>query len=56
MIVGLYVETGADLKAMIGFPEGLATVSDVPKCATGGATLLFNDETVLVPFALHCER
>jgi uncharacterized protein (TIGR02118 family) len=52
MIVGIYADTRADLEAIIASPEGLATVADVPNFATGGATFLFSDETVLVPYAL----
>jgi len=52
MIVGLYAETRADLEAILASPEGQATVADVPKFATGGVTFLFDDEVVLVPYAL----
>lgn len=53
MIVGLYADTRADLERVIASPEGQATVADVPRFATGGATFLFDDETVLVPYALN---
>ncbi len=52
MIVGLYADTRADLEAIIASPEGQATVADLANFATGGATFLFDDETVLVPLAL----
>ena len=52
MIVGLYANTRAALEAIIASPEGQATVADVPRFATGGATFVFDDETVLIPFAL----
>lgn len=53
MIVGLYADTCADLERIIASPEGQATVADVPKFATGGATFIYNDETVLVPYQLE---
>ena len=52
MIVGLYADSRADLEKIIASPEGQATVADVPCFATGGATFLFDDETVLIPYAL----
>lgn len=53
MIVGLYAETRADLEAIIQSPEGQATINDVPNFATGGYTFMFDDEVVLVPYALN---
>ena len=52
MIVGLYADSRADFEAILASPEGQATVADVPRFATGGATFLYDDETVLVPFSL----
>lgn len=52
MIVGLYAETRADLEAIIASPEGQATVADVPKFASGGFKFIFDDEEVLIPYAL----
>ncbi len=52
MIVGLYAPTRADLDAVLASPEGRATVADVPNFATGGVTFLFDDEVVLIPYAL----
>lgn len=52
MIVGLYAESRADFEAILASPEGQATVADVPRFATGGATFLYDDETVLVPYSL----
>ena len=52
MIVGLYTETRAEMEAILASPEGQATVADVPRFATGGSKFLFDDETVLIPYAL----
>ncbi len=52
MIVALYADSRADLEAILNSPEGQATVADVEKFATGGATFFFDDEEVLVPFSL----
>ncbi len=52
MIVGLYAESRAALEAILESPEGKATINDVPKFATGGATFFYDDEQVLVPYQL----
>ena len=52
MIVGLYADSRADLDAILGSPEGQATIADVPKFATGGYTFMFDDEEVIIPYAL----
>jgi uncharacterized protein (TIGR02118 family) len=52
MIVGLYADARADLEAILASPEGKATLDDVPKFATGGFTFMFDDEVVLIPYAL----
>lgn len=52
MIVGLYADTRADLETIIASPEGQATIADVPKFATGGFSFMFDNEEVLVPYAL----
>ncbi|MFO0798383.1 MAG: EthD family reductase [Gemmataceae bacterium] len=52
LIVGLYAATRADLDAILASPEGQAAIADVPNFATGGVTFLFNDEDVLIPYAL----
>ncbi|MGQ0634857.1 MAG: EthD family reductase [Planctomycetaceae bacterium] len=52
MIVGLYAETRAALEAVIASPEGQASVADVANFADGGATFLFDNEQVLIPYAL----
>ncbi len=53
MIVGLYANTRAELEAMIASPEGQLTLADVPRFATGGYSFMFDDEIVLIPYALH---
>lgn len=53
MIVGLFADTRADLEAILASPEGQATIADVPNFATGGASFLFDDEMVLIPFAVQ---
>jgi uncharacterized protein (TIGR02118 family) len=53
MIVSLYADTREDLEKIIASPEGQATVADVPRFATGGATFLFDDESVLIPYSLE---
>ena len=52
MIVGLYAESRAAFEAILESPEGKATVADLANFATGGATFLYDEETVLVPYAL----
>ena len=52
MIVGLYADTRADLEEILATAEGRATIEDVPKFATGGYAFMFDDEIVLVPYAL----
>jgi hypothetical protein len=50
MIVEILSKSRADLEALLDSPEGRAAVADVPNFATGGATFLFDEETVIVPF------
>ena len=52
MIVGLYAESRAAMEAILDSPEGQATVADVPKFASGGATFFYDDEEVLIPYEL----
>jgi uncharacterized protein (TIGR02118 family) len=52
MIVGLYADTRAHWDAILASPEGKATIEDVARFATGGCSFLFDDEVVLVPYAL----
>ena len=52
LIVGLYAESREAMEAILNSPEGQAAVADVPKFATGGATFLYNEEEVLIPFSL----
>ena len=52
MIVGLYADSREDMETILASPEGQACVADVPKFASGGATFLYDDEEVLIPYAL----
>jgi uncharacterized protein (TIGR02118 family) len=52
MIVGLYAETREDFESLLASPEGQAALADVPNFATGGYSFMYDDETVLIPFAL----
>ncbi len=52
MIVGLYAESREAMEAILDSPEGRATVADVGNFATGGVTFCYDDEQVLIPYAL----
>jgi uncharacterized protein (TIGR02118 family) len=52
MIVGLYAETRADFERILASPEGKATIDDVPNFASGGYSFMYDDETVLIPYAM----
>ena len=52
MIVSLFAESRAAMESILASPEGQATVADVPNFATGGATFLYDDQQVLIPYEL----
>ena len=52
MIVGLYADSRSAMEAILGTPEGQACVADVENFATGGATFLYDEEEVMIPYAL----
>ena len=52
MIVGLYADSREEMETILASPAGQATVADVSNFATGGATFLYDDEEVLIPYAL----
>ncbi len=52
VITAIYTDSREGLDAALATPEGQAVVSDVPNFATGGATLLHDDEEVLIPLTL----
>ncbi len=52
MIIGLYAESREAMEAILDSPEGKATVADVANFATGGATFLYDDEEVMIPYSL----
>lgn len=53
MIVGLYAESREAMEAILASPEGQAAVADVPNFATGGASFMYDDEQVLIPYSLQ---
>jgi uncharacterized protein (TIGR02118 family) len=52
LIVGLYAESREAMEAILNTPEGQAAVADVPNFASGGATFLYDEEEVLIPYSL----
>jgi uncharacterized protein (TIGR02118 family) len=50
MIVGLYADSPEQMQTILASPEGQATIADVPNFATGGATMMFSSEEVLIPY------
>jgi uncharacterized protein (TIGR02118 family) len=52
MIVGLYAESREEMESILATPEGQACIADVANFATGGATFMYNDEDVLIPYSL----
>lgn len=52
LIVGLYAESREAFDAIIQTPECQASIADLQNFATGGATFLYNDEEVLIPYSL----
>lgn len=53
MIVGLYADSREEMEAILDSPEGKATVADVANFATGGATFLYDEEEVMIPYTLE---
>ena len=52
MIVGLYADSREQMESILASPEGQATGADVANFATGGAAFLYDEEEVLIPYAL----
>jgi uncharacterized protein (TIGR02118 family) len=52
LIVGLYAESVDAMRSILDSPEGQVVVADLSNFATGGATFLFNEEEVLIPYSL----
>lgn len=52
LIVGLYAESREAMEAILASPAGQAAVKDVPNFATGGATFMYDEEEVLIPYEL----
>ena len=53
MIVGLLAESREAMEAILASPAGQATIADVPNFATGGVTFMYDNEEVLIPYALQ---
>ncbi len=49
MIAGFHADSSEQMLTALASPEGLATLADVPNFATGGVTMMFSDEEVLIP-------
>jgi hypothetical protein len=41
------------MRSILDSPEGQVVVADLANFATGGATFMFNDEEVLIPYSLE---
>ena len=49
MTVALYADSPEQMQAVLTSPEGQASIADVPNFATGGATMFFSDDEILIP-------
>jgi uncharacterized protein (TIGR02118 family) len=52
LITAIYTDSREELDRALATPEGQAIVHDTPNFATGGFTLLYDDEEVLIPLTL----
>ena len=52
LITAIYTDSREALNATLATPEGQAVLKDTPNFATGGFTLLHDDEEVLIPLTL----
>ena len=52
LMTAIYTDSREVLNAALTTPEGQAVLKDVPNFATGGFTLLHDDEEVLIPLTL----
>lgn len=52
LVATLYVDSMDAFHATMGSPEGQAAVADLQNFATGGVTILLNEEQVLIPVNL----
>ncbi|RTL69753.1 MAG: EthD family reductase [Pseudonocardiaceae bacterium] len=50
--VALYAPTRDDIDAALATPEGKAAVDDVANFATGGVTMFYDEQRVLIPLQL----
>ncbi len=51
MIVGLYADSREQMESILASPAGQDTIADVANFATGGATFLYDDEEVMIPYS-----
>src|SRR5258708_1994275 len=51
-VASLYADSAEELQAILASPEGQAAVADLHNFATGGVTILVNNEQVLMPVTL----
>jgi uncharacterized protein (TIGR02118 family) len=51
-VTSFYFESRIALEALLTSTEGHAALADLPKFATGGYTIMVDEEEVLVPFTM----
>jgi len=51
-VTSYYFETRVALEALLTSTEGHAALADLPNFATGGYTIMVDEEKVLVPFTM----
>jgi uncharacterized protein (TIGR02118 family) len=51
-VTSYYFETRVALEALLTSTEGRAALADLPNFATGGYTIMVDEEKVLVPFTM----
>ena len=49
MTVALFADSAEHMQSILESPEGQATIDDVPNFATGGVTMFYSDDEVLIP-------
>jgi uncharacterized protein (TIGR02118 family) len=51
-VTSFYFERRDAIEALLTLPEGHAALADLPKFATGGYTIIVDEEKVLIPFTM----
>jgi uncharacterized protein (TIGR02118 family) len=51
-VTSFYFESRIALEALLTSMEGRAALADLPKFATGGYTIMVDEEKVLIPFTM----